>query len=172
MRITPTTRSSPLDLKERGKPVNAYAEAYVAALPLDIAQRELAAIGKRLQLSHEQLLVRGLSNDQGPGNALTITLEHGNVTEVFTGFGERGLRAETVAENAAMEAQEYIASSAPVGEHLADQLLLPLAIGAGGFFVTTRVTDHLTSNALVIERFTDRKVSLNAAENGVGVEVR
>ena len=172
MTITPGTQLSQLDLKQRGELIRAYAEAYVAALPIEIAQRELAVIGDRLKWSHEQLLMRGLPNDQGPGNAVTITLEHAHVTEVFTGFGERGLRAEAVAETAAMEAREYSASSAPVGEHLADQLLLLMAIGAGGLFITTRVTDHLTSNALVIERFTNRSVQVSQRDEGPIIEVR
>jgi RNA 3'-terminal phosphate cyclase (ATP) len=171
-KITPASSLSELTLHERGQRVRAYAEAYVAALPIDIARRELAVIGDKLNWSHEQLFLRGLSNDEGPGNAVTITVEHENVTEVFTGFGERGVRAEAVADNAATEAREYIAATAAVGEHLADQLLLPMAIGAGGSFVTTRVSQHLRSNALVIERFTNRKVIVTQRERRAEVEVR
>ena len=76
-------------------------------------------------------MLRGLPNDVGPGNALTITLEHENVIEVFTGFGEKGVRAEDVAEQAAAEAGAYLSAMAPVGEHLADQLLLPMALRRG-----------------------------------------
>jgi RNA 3'-terminal phosphate cyclase (ATP) len=53
--------------------------------------------------------------------------------------------------------------SAPVDEHLADQLLLPMALGNGGLFITRTVTPHLRSNAVVIERFTGRKVTIAQA---------
>lgn len=173
IRATISSRSSlsKLTLHERGERVRAYAEAYVAALPINIARRELDVIGNRLNWSHEQLFLRGLANDVGPGNAVTITVEHEKVTEVFTGFGERGVPAETVADNAAREARDYIAATVAVSEHLADQLLLPMAIGAGGVFTTTRVTQHLRSNALVIERFTSRKVSVRDLGRGAEVEV-
>lgn len=160
-----------LALNGRGERVRAYAEAYVAALPIHIGQRELEVIGQGLNWSPDQLFLRGLSNDVGPGNAVTITIEHEHVTEVFTGFGEKGVRSETVAGAAVDEARGYIASTAAVGEHLADQLLLPMALGQGGSFTTQVVTEHLRSNALVIERFTSKRVSITESPEGFAVRV-
>lgn len=169
--ITPTTRLEKLELHTRGERTRAYAEAYIAALPMHIAQRELEVIGRRLNWTPEQLFLRGLPNDMGPGNAVTITIEHANVTEVVTGFGERGVRAETVAQDAAEEARDYIASSAPVGVHLADQLLLPMALAGGGSFSTGSITQHLRSNALVIEKFTARRVTTESTAVGEVVAI-
>ncbi len=59
---------------------------------------------------------------------IEIASEH--VTEVFTGFGELGVRAEAVARSAVDEARAYLAANVPVGQHLADQLLVPLALSA------------------------------------------
>ena len=42
---------------------------------------------------------------------------------------------------------------AAVAEHLADQLLLPMALAGGGSFTTPRMTEHLHSNIAVIEVF-------------------
>jgi RNA 3'-terminal phosphate cyclase (ATP) len=170
-KITPSELSA-LTVTERGERVRGYAEAYVAAIPIHVGQRELEVIGKRLKWSQDQLFLRGLANDMGPGNAVTITVEHENVTEVFTGFGERGVRAEDVANKAVDEAREYIASSAAVGEHLADQLLLPMALGHGGSFTTAVVSAHLKSNALIIETFTPRRVTISESTGGFAVRVR
>jgi RNA 3'-terminal phosphate cyclase (ATP) len=63
----------------------------------------------------ERLHVRGLPGDVGPGNALTITVEYESVIEVFTGFGEKGVSAETVAKGAVDRARNYLASNAAVG---------------------------------------------------------
>ncbi len=168
--ISPSTLSA-LTLTERGERVRAYAEAYVAALPVRIGQRELEVIGNRLKWSEEQLFLRGLSNDMGPGNAVTITLEHENVTEVFTGFGERGVRSEDVASSAVDEVRGYLASNAAVGEHLADQLLLPMALGQGGSFTTSVVTEHLRSNASIIETFTPKRVAVSESAGVFTVRV-
>ena len=169
--ITPSPRLGALSLTSRGAPVRAFAEAYVAALPAHVATRELDVIGKHLGWSRGQLQMHALSNDLGPGNAVTITLEYENVTEVFAGFGERGVRAEDVAMGAAREAAAYLSMTAPVGEHLADQLLLPMALGAGGVFLTTMSTAHLRSNADVVRRFTGRNVTISTVAGGVEVTV-
>jgi RNA 3'-terminal phosphate cyclase (ATP) len=157
--VTPVGRMQPLHLHERGGLGTAFAEAYLAGLPLHVAHRELDVVRKTLNWSDGQLHVRALPSDIGVGNALTITIAHEQVTEVFTGFGERGVRAEQVAEGPANDAQKYLSHAAPVEEHLADQLLLPLALAGAGSFTTTIVSDHLRSNALVIERFIGRRTT-------------
>jgi len=168
--IVPAAKLGALELTARGALVRGHAEAYVAAIPLHVAQRELEVIRRQLGFAQSDLLLRALPNDVGPGNAVTITLEHEHVTEVFTGFGEKGVRAEVVAERATESARAYLAASAPVDEHLADQLLLPMALGSGGSFVARSLTPHLHSNAAVIERFTGRKVTI--ARTGDCMEVR
>ena len=95
----------------------------------------------------------------GPGNVVTITLEHEHIVEVFTGFGEKSRTAESVAEGTLHQVRDYLAHSAPVGEHLADQLLMPMALGGVSAFVTCAPTTHFTSNAEVIAMFTDRRIS-------------
>ena len=54
---------------------------------------------------------------------------------------------------AVAEARRYLDSGAPVGQHLADQLLIPLALAGGGRFRTFEPTLHTRTNAEVIERF-------------------
>jgi RNA 3'-terminal phosphate cyclase (ATP) len=43
----------------------------------------------------------------------------------------------------------------PVGVHLADQLLLPLALAGGGTLRTVKPSTHTLTNADVIRRFVD-----------------
>lgn len=156
--IRPVTKISTLQLHERGSRIAAFAEAYVAALPVHVAQRELAVVGKTLNWSTDHLHVRSLPNDLGPGNALTITIAHERVTEVFTGFGERSVRIEAVADLAARQARIYLDADAPLGEYLADQLLIPMSLAGGGSFSTTAISEHFRTNAHVIERFTGYRV--------------
>jgi RNA 3'-terminal phosphate cyclase (ATP) len=162
----------PMHLHERGAQQSISADAYIAALPMNIAERELAEIRRALDIAPEELHLQALPNDMGPGNAVTITARFENVTEVFTGFGERGTPAEQVAKSAADEALDYLEMSAPVGEHLADQLLLPMALTGGGSFVTARVSQHLQSNTLVIRRFTNRNIVWEDCTGGYLVKLQ
>ena len=162
--VAPCAQLKQLSLMEPGARVASFAEAVIAGIPIDVATRELDVIGKGMGWSESQLLVRGLPGDQGPGNALMITLESEHVTEVFTALGERSVRAENVAKQAMQEARHYIASGAAVGEHLADQLMLPMALAGGGCFTAQSVSQHSITNAAVIARFLP--VSIIFAEDG------
>ena len=157
--VTPVTRLSKLTLNDRGARRGGYAVAFVAAIPLHVASRELEIVGKMLNWPADRLHVRGLSNDLGPGNALTITIEHDAVTEVFTGFGEKRLSAEAVAKGAAERARAYMAAPVAAGRHLADQLLLPMALAGGGEFTTLPISAHFHSHAAIIEMFLGRRIS-------------
>ena len=156
--IEPASRLVPITLLERGTPRAAYAEAYISGLAKHIADRELAVVARRLKWSPEQLRIRGIPGEMGPGNALMLTLEYEQLTEVFTSFGALGRSAESVAEEAANEACEYLLHPAPVGPHLADQLLLPMALGGLTTFATCEPTPHFLSNADVIAAFTGKRI--------------
>ena len=57
-------------------------------------------------------------------------------------------------------AREYLRSAVPVGPHLADQLLLPMALAGGGSFRTLAPTRHMTTNAEVIRLFLPVEVTM------------
>jgi RNA 3'-terminal phosphate cyclase (ATP) len=142
----------PLHLLVRGELRQACTEALIAALPVHIAERELETVRRTMGWDPSQLRLRGLNNSQGPGNVLLATIEHEHVTEVFTAFGEKNVSAEKVAGKLCRQIKAYQQSKAPVGPHLADQLLLPLAI-AGGEFVTMKPTQHTLTNMETINTF-------------------
>ena len=111
-RVTPAARLMAITLNERGARTGGYAEAYISGIPLHVASRELEIVGKMLNWTADNLRIRGLSGEFGPGNALTVTVEHEHITEVFTGFGEKGVSAESVAKRAVDAARDYLASEA------------------------------------------------------------
>jgi RNA 3'-terminal phosphate cyclase (ATP) len=151
--INPTSRLEPLALLSRGERRRAHAESFIAGVPGHVAKRELEAIAKAFGWEEEQLLIRGLPNEQGPGNALLVTLEHEHVTECFVAFGEKGVTAEAVAKRVISEARDYTATTAAVGPYLADQLLLPLSLAGGGSFTASGLTQHALTNIEVIGKF-------------------
>ena len=150
--VVPCAALAPMELVERGEVRGRRARAVVSALPRAIAERELRVVGELLGWDESRLVAETVTS-RGPGNAVAIEIESERVTEVFTGFGERGVRAEVVAGRAAAEALEYLASGAPVGHHLADQLLLPLAVAGGGAFRSLQPSLHARTQAEIIRLF-------------------
>lgn len=173
-RIHPAASLSPLELVEVGERKPLRVRGLVSSLPRGVAHREILTLKEHLPLEWQDTEIVEVKNSPGPGNSLHVYLECGCLTEVVTGFGERKMRAEDVAERVVEEVKAYLSHEVPVGEHLADQLLLPLALAGGGRFHATPLSLHTTTNVEVIQRFIDVPFSispLREEEEGGAVEV-
>ena len=160
-----STNLKPLELLARGPWKSQRARALLSKLPRHIAEREVKVIGSRLRWPKNTLEVTEMEA-YGPGNAVVIEVAYENITEVFTGFGEKGKPAEQVARDSVDEAEAYLAHEAPVGPHLADQLLLPMALAGRGCFLTCKPTLHTETNIAVIRRFLDVPMATEEDEDG------
>ena len=150
--IEPLRPGRMLDLVERGVVRARSAEVLLARLPEHIAQRELGVLRGRLGLPEDACTIRNVVAF-GAGNALHVRIDSTNVTTVFAGFGVRGVTAEKVATDVAHAVERYLSANVAVDAHLADQLLLPMALTAGGSFSSLRPSVHAETNAAVIQRF-------------------
>lgn len=151
-RVRPA-RWQPLHLERPGAIRQRRARALLAGLPMHIGERELERVRRRLGWSDGERQLVFLPQDQGPGNVLLLEIDCEQVRETFAAFGQPRVSAERVAGQAIAQAEAWLASHCAVGEHLADQLLLPMALAGAGSFTTLRLSDHLRSNWQVIERF-------------------
>jgi RNA 3'-terminal phosphate cyclase (ATP) len=125
-----------------------------------VAHREALELAERLQVPPEEVRIEALPGEVGPGNAVIIRYRAEERTALITAFGEPGKRAERVAQEGAREAKQFARSRAPIDPHLADQLLLPLALGPGGAFLASAVTEHTRTQAEVIRRFLGLEVRI------------
>jgi len=158
--VEPAETFGRLDLLERGPEVSRRATALLSLLDRAIGERELKAVRRLLPMAEDQVRVEQVAQPAGPGNALVVEVACEQVTEVFTAFGERGVSAEAVGAQAAREALDWLAADVPVGAHLADQLLLPMALGGGGSFRTVAPTLHTRTHAEVIKAFLGTEIGL------------
>ena len=158
--VTPAAWT-PIEVSTAGPVTRRSARAIVARLPTHVAERELAIVRERLGFAADECAIVPVPA-ASPGNTLLLEIERGGVTEIVTAFGEKGVRAELVAATACDELEAMLAVDAPVGPHLADQLLLPMALaaraGAGRSAIRTGpLTLHTTTNLDTIALFLDVK---------------
>jgi RNA 3'-terminal phosphate cyclase (ATP) len=142
------------------------ARALVVNLPNHIGERENNILKQSLREYSVQTSVDASKNALSPGNVVLVQIQNQFFTETVSSIGQRGVSAEVVADAAAREALQYLESAAPVGPHLADQLLIPFALAGSGEFRTSALTDHTTTNIEVIKAFLD----LNIRTQDVGDE--
>lgn len=153
----------PLPLEtEQGEFAGAFALIYGHNLPPSVTEREIAVLLEEryaaLGLGTDRITVLDKSDPacpaEGGGNMVMVGLRCGGNLTIFGECGWRGRTAEKVAGEAAKRALEFLRSGAPVEAHLADQLLVPLALAGGGGFVTQRLTKHTETCLKVVELFT------------------
>jgi len=173
--ITPPTHLAGFDLLTRGLRTEHQATALLSKLPDHIGERQLKTVARLLRwpTEHKAEIVR--VHSPGPGTVCMVELGFDNITELVSGVGRRGLTSENLAKNIAAEVTAYLDHGAPVGEHLADQLLMPLALSAsqladapvrrGGSFRTGPLSLHTTTHIDILQRFLPVEITV-ASDDG------
>lgn len=167
VKIEPAQKLTAIDILERGEITSRKARSLIAQLPYDIGKRQLGVISSAFGWTGDMLAVEQVKNSRGPGNVLVVEIQSRNITEVFTGFGEKGVLAETIAAGTADEVKDYLSAGVPVGKHLADQLLIPMAMAGGGSFRTMSPSRHTMTNIAVLKQFLDVSIEIKQIVNGV-----
>ena len=119
-----------------------------AQLPEHVARRQAARVAARLGEAVPVTIVP--AGGQDPGSLVFLWGPRAG----FSALGARGKPAEQVADEAVEAYLAYRASGAALDRHLADQMLIYLALAEGpSSFTTEAVTSHLLTNVWVIEQF-------------------
>lgn len=150
--IQPTGPFRGLELLHRGRMLKHEIYAVVARLPTHIAEREVETMRKKLGWEGKCAFAQ-VVDSAGPGNYAAVRIQCEHITELFTAFGRFKVPAEKVGAEAARQAQRWLQADVPVGEHLADQLLIYLALAGEGAFRTLPPTSHTQTNLEVVRRF-------------------
>ncbi len=160
----------PIDLNERGEVLSLSGLSALSNLPKHIAQRQrdrALEVLRREGFEPDIRIEEGRSF--GRGTMVFLWAEFENGVAGFTALGAPGKPAEKVAKEACQAFLEYHRSGAVVDKHLADQLVLPLALADGhSTFTTCQITQHLITNVWVVERFIDIDYQVEGSEGEKG----
>lgn len=167
--IRPVNRIAALRLPERGALKRISGISAVANLDLSIARRQRARALARLQGRHNLVEIELLDLPaRNKGTFLLLLAEFKHGAACYVSLGAIGKRAEQVADEACLWLEKFLAGAGAVDEHLADQLLLPLAFADGeSLFRASRATEHLRTNAEVIRAFGAAEIEIEKEQGGV-----
>ena len=165
LEIQPVREWRNLELAEGGKQTGGRIVAIGSGIDREILEDEV-------RITREQLGERDWTTEireadsPGPGNVLYLELVRENITELFSVCGEFELSRKTVAERVAEMTRKYLQSGVVVGRFLADQLLLPMALGKGGKYFTLPPSLHTKTNVETIRKFLEAGIEMDNLENG------
>ena len=154
--ISPVSRLHSTERAQRGELKEIRVLSAVSNLPMSIGERQRDQVIRRFD-SHGFKTPRvEIVNapSQGTGTLVFLMCSFEGGTAGFSSLGQKGKRAEKVADDACSELFQFLASGAAVDEHLADQLVLYMALAKGrSSMVTERITTHLKTSMWVVEQF-------------------
>jgi RNA 3'-terminal phosphate cyclase (ATP) len=154
------------DPAPRGRAVSGISA--VAGLDEGIARRMADRAAERLRPEGIKADIRLESWEGGMGAVIALFDGSELVPATFVALGERGKRAERVADEAVEELLAH-REHGGVDEHSSDQLVLPLAFAAGASaYPVARVTQHLITNIATVRAFVDREVRCEGDEGQPG----
>jgi RNA 3'-terminal phosphate cyclase (ATP) len=159
-----------LTLNQRGPLLEVFGISAAFRLPRSIAERQRDRALQRLGHLGVPCQIQVITGEsQSPGTLLFLVAKCGEGRAGFSSLGEKGKPAEQVADQACEELLSYLKGEGVADPHLADQLLLPLALAPGRSSVTTtKVTMHLTTNLWVVEQLLPGRVKLEGKEGEPG----
>ena len=159
-----------LELNDRGRLRRLSGLSALSNLPGHIAERQRRQAEMILRAEGFEPEIEIVdAPSKGQGTMLFLLAEFDNVWAGFTSLGRRGKPAEKVAEEACDEFLHYHETEAAVDRYLADQLVLPLALAEGGSsYSTCRITQHLLTNAWIVDQILGREVAVEGEQGKAG----
>jgi RNA 3'-terminal phosphate cyclase (ATP) len=159
--VKPGQNIAPLNIYDRGDVKRKSTRVVYSKINNKIAVGEMNMIRGTLNLNQNDCTAEEVPSP-GPGNAAFVEVECENITYIASAFGEKRVTRKQVVATVCTKTREYLESDAAVCEHLADQLLIPMAIAGEASFTTVQPTLHTETNIEVIKKFLN--VSIEVSE--------
>ncbi|MCS7191848.1 MAG: RNA 3'-terminal phosphate cyclase [Armatimonadetes bacterium] len=147
-----------ISLTERGNLKSILVLSALSNLKRSIALRQAnQAVNRLLSMGFRQSEIEvDIREFPSPskGTVVFIAAKFENVIAGFSALGELGKPAEKVADEAVEDFAEYWRTNAPVDKHLADQLILFMALADGVSVIkTSALTQHSLTQIWLVEQF-------------------
>jgi RNA 3'-phosphate cyclase len=168
--IRPNREVNPVNLLHRGELQQIRGLSASANLDRKIAERQRSQVLRRLG---DRYLINDLRVVEMParskGTMILLLAEFEFSQACYFALGAPGKPAERVADEAVDSLLEFMQTDGAVDEYLADQILLPLAFAREKASLrTSRITNHLLTNATVIMQFLSTRIEIEGAVGGPG----
>lgn len=160
------------DLRQRGELERVFGTTVGCNLPSHIPQRmanRAINLLNAVEAFDPPLDIRPVrASGASTGAGIFLVAEYANGRGGWGVLGRKGVPSEVVAGDGVTALLMFHDSDAAVDEHLADQLVIPLALSEGPSVVTTpEVTTHLRTNIDVVRHFVDREIRLDEQQGAV-----
>lgn len=172
LKVLPAQKLHPFSCLKRGDLRHIRGVSGVSNLEDDIAKRQKHQSLKRLyEVCRDSKIKTVRVPAFGKGTFVLLKADFERCgSACFTALGAPGKPAERVADEAVDKMFAFLQTDGCVDHYLADQILLPLSLmNADSEFRTDAVTQHLLTNAHVIQQFLPVKIDIDGEVDQPGL---
>ena len=160
VKVNPISQLRPLHLEAQSEHIGTDVIIYAHGQPDVVVQHERETLSSdkfaELGISAEAISYANPLLTKSTGNAVLVRTIHSDRTcMIFGEYLQKNRTAQKVAEIAARHALDYVRSGCATDYHLADQLLIPMALAGGGCLTVNKITNHLATCLEIIGSFMD-----------------
>jgi len=161
----------PMTQTHRGSLIEVTGTSAVANLPASVGDRQWRRAARRLDGAHIRHRIDAVHLPaRGNCTVLSLVARFSHTQSCHVALGARAKPAERVADEALNEFFAHLETGACLDRHLGDQVLLPLALADGpSAFTTSKVTEHLRTNAEIIRQFLPARIEIDPRPDGSGL---
>jgi RNA 3'-phosphate cyclase len=154
---------------EKGKllEINIFSLASQSLKKADVAERQASAAEEELRGKFSVPIAKDIRYvpSVSPGSGILVVGKYEHSLLGGDAIGELGKKAEEVGKEAAKNFLSEIDGA--IDRHAADMLLPYMAFAGSGSFATSAITQHITANCSVIEKFLPVKFEIDRGKNAV-----
>jgi len=136
------------------------AEVIHSGMPEAYVAQAFKPVRHRLGWEASQCVDTPLAARSGKGAVLYVRFAAEQHSALFTGFGGLRVAPQSMAKTVLNDVCRFMQAQVPVDQHLADQLLLPMALVGQGCFLTQNPSLHTETNRLMIQTFLPTQIHL------------
>lgn len=168
-KITPCKKLIPLNLTKKGdlKGIYVFAVSSQKLRDNNVAQRLLNGFITVLEDNDKIEAHKQYVDTLDSGCFISAIADYEKARIGCTSLGRVGVKAEDVGKECAKSLLEEMNSNATVDYLTADQLLIYMGLSKQGTIISSKITDHIKNNILIIEKFLSVKFEIKGNEISV-----
>ena len=155
LKVCPATLLRKLDIMKRGNPEMLNIISYCSndLKKSEVAERMVKSFKENFNFDKETVADIKYFNTLSTGGFINAHVHFQNCILSQTCLAERGKKAEDVGRECAGLLKKELSSESTADIHTSDQLMIYMAMSGGGYIKIAEVTEHMKTNASVIEKF-------------------
>lgn len=159
-----------LDWQDRGKLRALRGLITTAELPESVGARGIEHLDRLCRSSGMAIDCEAIAlRSKTPGAQVTVWAEYDRGLAGFAAYGQRGVRIETIAQQATDAMLHWQASDATVDDHLADQILVNAVMSEEpSVFRVQQLTSRILTMVWVVKQFLPIHVTVKGSEGKPG----